>query len=149
MQNFNIPQQFHLQLNTDIGELNKILQSLEQMALPLLSEEKYWQCQIVLAEGFTNAVRHAHKDLPLTTIIEVEVKVIPEYLEIQIWDWGQPFDIHAKLRELNCSLEDPLGPGEGGRGLFFMSKLTDELSYTRGSDGRNCLLMRKYLCSSG
>ncbi|MBD2577903.1 ATP-binding protein [Oscillatoria sp. FACHB-1406] len=149
MQDFNIPQQLQLQLKTELGALNEILQRFEQMVTPLISEEQYWQCQIALAEGFTNAVRHAHKDLPLTTTIEVEVKVVPEYLEIRIWDWGQPFDLHAKLRELNCSLEDPLGQGEGGRGLFFMSKLTDELSYTRGSDARNCLVMRKYLRSKG
>lgn len=148
MQDSNVPQQLHLQLKTDLGDLNKILQSFEQMAAPLLSEEQYWQCQIVLAEGFTNAVRHAHRDLPLTTIIEVEVKVVPEYLEIQIWDRGKPFDLHAKLRELDCSPEDPLSK-EGERGLFFMNQLTDELSYTRGGDERNCLVMRKYLGSNG
>ncbi|NEO49184.1 MAG: ATP-binding protein, partial [Moorea sp. SIO4A3] len=38
---------------------------------------------------------------------------------------------------------DPLEK-EGGRGLMFMNQLTDEVSYQRLSDQRNCLLMRKW-----
>jgi len=50
-------------------------------------------------EGFTNAVRHAHKNLPLETPIELEVMVLNEHLEVKILDWGEPFDIQAKLKE--------------------------------------------------
>ena len=32
---------------------------------------------------------------------------------------------------------------EGGRGLVFMYKLTDDLRYIRTDDLRNCLVMRK------
>lgn len=144
MQDFNFPKQFHLQLKTDLGALTEVLQWFERVAAPLLSEQQYWQCQVALAEGFTNAVRHAHRNLPPTTVIEIEANICPKCLEMKIWDWGQPFDLKAKLQELDCSDEDPLGK-EGGRGLLFMRQLTDELSYLRSADRRNCLVMRKKL----
>jgi serine/threonine-protein kinase RsbW len=50
-------------------------------------------------EGFTNAVRHAHKNLPRETPIELEITVFNERLEIKIWDSGKPFDFKAKLKE--------------------------------------------------
>ncbi|MDY7015920.1 MAG: ATP-binding protein, partial [Cyanobacteriota bacterium] len=34
---------------------------------------------------------------------------------------------------------------EGGRGLLFIQQLTDEMSYIRTRDRRNCLIMRKNL----
>jgi len=52
-----------------------------------------------VSEAFTNAVRHAHKNLPRETLFELEITVFNERLEIKIWDWGEPFDFPAKLKE--------------------------------------------------
>jgi serine/threonine-protein kinase RsbW len=52
-----------------------------------------------VVEGFTNAVRHAHKNLPIETPIELEITVFNERVEIKIWDGGKPFDFKAKLKE--------------------------------------------------
>ncbi|MDY6783495.1 MAG: ATP-binding protein [Cyanobacteriota bacterium] len=138
------PQQFKLQQPTDIGALAEVLMWFERVALPFLSEQQFWQCQVALAEGFTNAVRHAHRDLPPKTAIDIEVRANVRFLEIKIWDRGKPFDLQSKLRELSQSEEDPLGK-EGGRGLLFIQQLTDEMSYVRTRDRRNCLTIRKNL----
>ncbi len=81
-------------------------------------------------------------NLPRATPIDLEVKVFASYLEIRIWDRGQPFDLEAKLHSIMKEQRDPLDR-EGERGLLFMHKLTDELYYNRTDDSRNCLLMRK------
>ena len=61
------------------------------------------QCKLALIEGFTNAVRHAHKGMPIETPIELEVTVFNGRLEMKVWDYGQPFDLKARLREILSS----------------------------------------------
>lgn len=132
----------HLQVETDMKALTQVLEWLENIVLPLLPGDLWWQCQLIVNEGFTNVVRHAHQNLPPATPIDLEVKVFATYLEIKIWDSGKPFDLKAKLRSIVEEQRDPL-EREGERGLLFMDKLTDELDYIRTDDCRNCLIMRK------
>jgi len=45
-------------------------------------------------------VRHARTNLSLETPkIELAIAVFNKRLEIEIWDWGQPFDLKTKLKE--------------------------------------------------
>jgi serine/threonine-protein kinase RsbW len=135
-------QQSHLQVKTDLKALTEVLQWFEEKVSPLITQDVFWQCQVALAEGFTNAVRHAHQERFWTTSIDLEVLVFPNYLEMRIWDYGKPFDMLAKLQSLDKEAQDPLEK-EGGRGLIFMQQLTDQLDYLRVSGNRNCLMMRK------
>jgi serine/threonine-protein kinase RsbW len=52
-----------------------------------------------VSEAFTKAVRHAHKNLPIESPIDLEITVFNDRLEIKIWDRGEPFDFQAKLKE--------------------------------------------------
>jgi serine/threonine-protein kinase RsbW len=101
-------------------------------------EETVYRLNLALAEGFTNAVRHAHAGLPQETAIEVEVAMDAEQVEIQIWDAGQPFNPD--------SIEEPK-PGTlrtGGYGWFLLRRLVDKVSYDRQGN-RNCLRLVKSL----
>lgn len=138
----NLLKQFHLQVRTEIEELNAVLHWFETIAQPYLPDKCFWQCQLALSEGFTNTVLYAHRQMPTFTPIELEVKLFPQYLEMRIWDYGQPFDLAAKLESITARNSHPLEQ-ESDRGLFFMKELTDELYYTRQEDERNCLLMVK------
>jgi serine/threonine-protein kinase RsbW len=138
--------QTRLQVETDLHAVEKVIQWFETFTKPLLPQTFQSQCQLACVEGFTNAVRHAHQNLPPTTPIELELKVFPDSLEIRILDQGSPFDLQARLQQkleaVNTEEYDPLTE-EGGRGLIFMHQLMDELAYLRLEDDRNCLLMRK------
>jgi serine/threonine-protein kinase RsbW len=141
-------QEARLQVETDLNAVTEVvLPWFEEFTSPVLSQPFCSQCQLAFVEGFTNAVRHAHQGLPATTPIDLELKLFADSLDMRIWDHGQPFDFEAKLQEKLqelCGEEyDPLDQ-EGGRGLLFMHELTDELSYLRQPDERNCLLMRKF-----
>ena len=92
-------QKFSLQLNTDINAVAQVLCWLEQLDPLPIPEAVLHQCKLAVVEGFTNAVRHAHKNLPRETPIELEITVFNERLEIKIWDLGKPFDFQAKLKE--------------------------------------------------
>jgi len=133
--------QYHIQVKTELEALKEVLQWFESLVFPLVPQKIGWQCEVALVEAFTNAVRHAHQNLPETTPIDLEVKLLPSFLEMRIWDRGEPFDIKAKLRK--SEREANLMEREGGRGLQFINKLTDELQYLNLPNHRNCLVMRK------
>jgi serine/threonine-protein kinase RsbW len=143
----SFPRQFRLQVKTELEALIPVLQWFETHTGHLVPESVLWQCKVALAEGFTNAVRYAHLDLPPTTPIDLELTLHRERLEMRIWDWGQPFDLEQKLASLQQSPVDPLEK-ESDRGLLFMRALTDRLQYIRLPDRRNCLILSKELKST-
>ena len=95
---------------------------------------------MALAEGFTNAVRHAHNGKPADLPVDIQVAVFAEFVEIKIWDWGDRFDLEAKIKTISEKV-DLAAPG--GRGLKLMKDIGDGLSYVRTADGRNCLSIVK------
>ena len=133
--------QYHLRVRTELEALKEVLQWFESLVFPLVPRKMGWQCEVALVEAFTNAVRHAHQNLPKNTPIDLEVELLPNFLEMRIWDRGQPFDLKAKL--LQGAKEVSSMEKEGGRGLQFINKLTDELEYLNLRNHRNCLVMRK------
>ncbi|HEY9607736.1 ATP-binding protein, partial [Allocoleopsis sp.] len=82
-------QKFYLQVRTDLKELDQVLQWFNQLRHLPISQTVLMQCQLILAEGFTNAVRHAHRGLSWQTPIELEIAVFHERVEMKIWDYGQ------------------------------------------------------------
>jgi serine/threonine-protein kinase RsbW len=115
----NFPlQKIHLQVNTELKELEQVLEWFNQLEPLPIPKTVWFQCQLVLAESFTNAVCHAHKGLPSETPIELEVTVFNDSLEMRIWDYGQPFDLEAKLSELREIDREQL-EHKGGRVLEF------------------------------
>ncbi len=97
---------------------------------------------LVLAanEAISNVIRHAHHDRPEAQL-QVQCYLCADRIEIQILDEGEPFDLTAVPY---------LDPGEvriGGRGVFLMRTLMDELSCQPRGEGGNALRMVKRCCS--
>jgi len=92
-------QHISLQVNTDLNALTRVLEWFEQLKDLSLPNEVWWNFQLALAEGFTNAVRHAHKNLPVETPVQLEIIVFNGRLELKVWDCGPYFDFEAKLKE--------------------------------------------------
>jgi serine/threonine-protein kinase RsbW len=92
-------QHISLQVNTDLNALTRVLEWFEQLKDLSLPKEVWWNFQLALAEGFTNAVRHAHKNLPVETPVQLEIIVFNGRLELKVWDCGPYFDFDAKLKE--------------------------------------------------
>lgn len=94
---------------------------------------------IILAtdEAMNNVIRHAHQnrtDLP----IQVLCYLRPEGIEILLHDQGAPFDI-TQVPHM-----DPAELRIGGRGVFLMRRLMDELSTCPRGDCGNVLRMVKH-----
>lgn len=114
----------HLEELATVQHWFRALISRLAVKTPWLNDQ-FDQLNLALAEGFTNAVRHAHADLPPATPIEIELVLQPEKIEICIFDRGKPFDPD--------SLTEPQ-PGalrEGGYGWFLLRRLADQVTYDR------------------
>ncbi|MBW4643319.1 MAG: anti-sigma regulatory factor [Goleter apudmare HA4340-LM2] len=139
----SIVQQDHLTVKSELKLLNQVQQWFEQFCRQHLaqlgwSETQLYRLNLALAEGFTNAVRHAHHALPPETSIEIQVCLWIDRLEVKIWDHGKPFNPDAIAEPAPGTLQ------VGGYGWFLLRRLADRVVYERASDGRNCLLIVKY-----
>jgi anti-sigma regulatory factor (Ser/Thr protein kinase) len=96
---------------------------------------------IVLAtdEATNNIMRHAHQGRPEIPI-HIQCYLKADSIEIRLHDEGDPFDISA------VPYLDPAELRPGGRGVFLMRALMDELTtQPRGGRG-NTLRMVKRCC---
>ncbi len=130
----------YLQVKTDLNALAEILSWFAQLYEPQIPRPIWLRCELALAEGFTNAVRHAHKDKPQEVPIDVEASISDDSIEMRIWDRGSAFDLKQHLGKIADAEDNQTG---GGRGLQLIQKTTDDFSYTRTADNRNCLFMIK------
>jgi serine/threonine-protein kinase RsbW len=95
---------------------------------------------VVLAtsEAASNIVRHAHHACPQATL-RIECSLAPDRIEIVLFDEGDPFDL-ASVPHL-----DPSEIRVGGRGVFLMRTLMDELISRPRPERGNALHMVKRL----
>lgn len=135
---------FHLQVPSDLNALDQALSWFDQFNQPPVPKTTWTECQTALAEGLTNAIRHAHKNLSSDSLVEIEVLVLSQSMEIRIWDNGPGLDLNKWF----ANKQPPSDDAENGRGLWMMWKLSDQLSYTRTADDRNCLLIVKHFVAN-
>lgn len=100
-------QNMSLQVNTEVNALTIVMDWFEQLKDLSLPNEVWFQLQLALAEGFINAVRHAHKNLPVETPVQLEITVFDGHLELKVWDYGPSFDFDAKLKEIIAADRKP------------------------------------------
>lgn len=93
---------------------------------------------IILAtdEATNNVMRHAHRDQP-DAPVQIQCFFWPDGIEIRVLDEGEPFDLDS-VPNL-----DPSELRVGGRGVFLMRALMDELSCQPRGERGNTLRMVK------
>jgi serine/threonine-protein kinase RsbW len=135
------PEKAYLEVKSDLDLLSEVLSWFDQFNRISLPKNVWLQCQLALAEGFTNAVRHAHKNMPKDTLIKLEVILQGDTLEIRIWDYGESFDLEKALKKLSATANLT---SEGGRGIKLLYQLADTLDYAHHAGGQNCLTITKH-----
>jgi serine/threonine-protein kinase RsbW len=93
---------------------------------------------VVLAtdEATNNVMRHAHVGHP-DKLLEIHCFLTPGQIEIRLADEGPPFDLEGVPNI------DPAELRAGGRGVFLMRRLMDELDVQPRPQGGNVLKMVK------
>lgn len=132
-------QTIRTQVNTDLSQLAQVLAWFNQIDHAAVPRFIWLQCELALAEGFTNAVRHAHYNLPVETPIEIELTLYDQAIELRIWDYGAGFDLEKSLQTLPWPNDQDIG----GRGLKIIAQTADVFHYIPVERQRNCLLMIK------
>lgn len=135
-----------LQVRSSLEELSNVLDWFSNLYQSQIPRDVFIQCQTMLAEAFTNAVRHAHYNRSEDTPIEIEADFDGSQLEIRVWDWGAEFNLEHRIKN-NSTKVDP--EATGGRGIQLISCMADSLTYQRMVDNRNCLRMVKRCEVSG
>jgi serine/threonine-protein kinase RsbW len=94
--------------------------------------------RLVLAEAYSNVVRHAHRDKPnLPVLIRLELK--ERDIALEVWDHGQGYDLSTYMAPVPENMPD------GGYGWLIMNRLMDRVEYCLQIDGRNCLKLETSL----
>lgn len=141
------PQESYIKVHTDLKALADVLAWFDQFQAPVMPHMAWLECQLALAEGFTNAVRHAHSDKSEETPIEIKAWLTQEKIELRIWDHGPGFEFEEYVEKASAMVDKH---SEGGRGLGLIKQIADVLEYVRESDHRNCLhIIKNYLNDSG
>ncbi len=147
----SVLQHYHIQVNTDIYALSQLQEWFQQFQ-NLLPNPTWMQCNLVLVEVFTNVVSYAHAGLPEETPIDIEITIneTERFLELRIWDYGEPFDLQAEIERVSreaaknqdfASVDDI---PTGGRGLFIAKTVANEIRSETMVNGRNCFVMIKH-----
>jgi serine/threonine-protein kinase RsbW len=95
---------------------------------------------VVLAtdEAANNVMRHAHRGNPDAPLL-IQCFIRPDCIEVRLHDEGAPFDLSA-VPQMN-----PAELRIGGRGVYLMRKLMDELScQPRAGRGNTLRLVKLY-----
>ena len=93
---------------------------------------------MVLAEAYSNVIRHAHKDQPnLPVLVRLELK--ERDIALEIWDYGKGYEMDT------YTAPQPEAKQESGYGWLIMSRLMDRVDYCLQIDGRNCLKLEASL----
>jgi serine/threonine-protein kinase RsbW len=114
----------------------ELLAVLDRVALTVcermeFDEDTSSQMSMSIIEAGTNAIQHGHKR-DASKFIEVDFKLYPDRLEVDVRDEGQGFD-PAKLVPDVTTPEHLLDMR--GRGIFIMRSCCDEVEFTFGRAG--------------
>lgn len=129
-----------IEVPSDLQALEQVLLQFNQIYQDFIPLRDWLQCRLALAEGFTNAVRHAHKNLPSHISIRIEVRLKATAMEIKIWDYGAAFDLKSFIDETSTKQANWLA---SGRGIPILNKISHHLEYYRTEQNQNCLVIVK------
>lgn len=134
-----------LQVPSDIRFLEVVEHWLLSSLEVQLGDSVDWPRQsnrfrLVLAEAYSNVIRHAHRDKPdLPVIIRLELG--QGDIRLEIWDQGRGYEMNDYDPPL------PEDKQENGYGWLIMNRLMDRVDYKLETDGRNCLELQASLGS--
>ena len=93
--------------------------------------------QLAMHEALQNAIRHANGTRD-DAMLEIQALPLEDGLELRLLDDGDPFDVG------NVPHFDPGELRIGGRGVYLMRRLVDEISSKPRAPRGNVLRMVKY-----
>jgi serine/threonine-protein kinase RsbW len=107
-----------------------------------LDEQEAYLCKLAVDEACSNIIRHAYGGDPAGEFV-VAIRIAAGVCEIQLTDYGEPYDPQEIPPPAMGSTIEEAQPG--GLGLYLIRSVMDEVHYTPGPQG-NRLVMVKRRC---
>ena len=105
--------------------------------LSLADEPRHW-IGLAIREAVANAIKHGNAEDPAKSV-EVDVALDGDEVVVRVRDQGSGFE--------PGDVADPLAPENllrpGGRGIFYMRRLMDDVAYRFGETGGTEVVLRK------
>lgn len=116
-----------LKIESRVSNLRIIENAIDEISSEIgVKHEEYGKILISTLEAVNNAILHGNSGMPEKSV-EIEISYIKEKLKIKVTDEGGGFSPET--------VPDPTVPENietvNGRGVFLMSRLTDEIKYSK------------------
>ena len=130
-----------LVISSDQKELFKVENLSNQISKKVsLSEGKSDNLAIVLTELVNTAILHGNKSQPHNTVT-IRVTYFKTHVKVSVKDQGNGFD--------PARLKDPRDPEnlwkEGGRGIFLVKNLVDEVEFNPSKEGMEIIVTEYFV----
>lgn len=127
-----------------LAQLDNLPQMMESIRVKLkeaqFGAKEISHIELASEEALVNVMKYAYRDKPGE--IELSCHILgPKQIEVEIRDWGVPFDPTTQVGKLDTvsSLEER---EVGGLGVYFIFQMMDDVKYVRENNS-NVLKMSK------
>lgn len=132
-------QYYQLTLQSTYEEAESIPEFVEELQKKTgLDEDSTGKLMLLLSEAVTNAIVHGNNEDP-SKKVDVEINIKPDSITTTVEDEGKGYnpdhDSENPLNEENLL-------NEGGRGIFLLEEISDELEYFNGGRGIKFIILR-------
>ncbi|MEM8486982.1 MAG: ATP-binding protein [Bacteroidota bacterium] len=115
----------HIDCSSEFEHLDRIVDETEAFLGGLITDPEFaYKIVLLVSEAATNAIEHGNA-LDVSKQVKLDVKVIPSKVTITVEDEGEGFERTAVQ---NPTADENLLI-DGGRGLFFIEEMADDVSY--------------------
>ncbi|MBO6577352.1 MAG: ATP-binding protein [Rhodothermales bacterium] len=123
-----------LVLETDLEHMDRVVEETEQFLVPLdLDEEQAYNIVLLTTEAVTNAMEHGN-GMDADKKVHIHYEATATHVQVTVQDEGTGFE--------KSEVPDPLAKknllATGGRGIFLMEELADDIRYE--DDGRRVIM---------
>jgi serine/threonine-protein kinase RsbW len=105
-----------------------------------LEEQDAYQCKLAVDEACSNIIRHAYGG-DSTGVFDVLIRIDDGVCEIQLTDYGEPYDPQDIPSPTMGNTIEEAQPG--GLGLYLIRSVMDEVSYTPGLQGNQLVMVKR------
>jgi len=136
--------QLHLTVGSRFENVELVQAAIDEAIAARGADEdtRHW-VGLAVREAVANAIKHGNQQDPAKRV-DVAVRINGHGVEIAVSDEGGGFDPDA--------VRDPLAPENlfrtNGRGIFYMRKFMDDVSYDAAPSGGTLVRMRKQFQAS-
>jgi len=132
-------QLYQLSLKSTYEEAESIPEFVEGLQKETdLDEDSSGKLMLLLSEAVTNAIVHGNNEDP-SKKVEVEINIKPDSIITTVEDEGEGYDPDQKS-------DNPLNEEnllkEGGRGIFLIEEISDEIEYFNEGRGIRFVIFR-------